>query len=233
MLTSKQQVVALLSIISLMIVTLRAANALSLFGSSPERDRSESEKLAQEQMASQENNLRQQQQQQQQQSPQASVSMSAGLQGQQSMDPASMQQLIEFGLNPMASSAKYLLPNTYQGLTNDLTNGYSMLSNGAQKGYTQFSSMIPSAMSMFNPESVYRNRYTEMLQQRLMQSEEMLRQMYELTSNPEQLCRQFLQQTKNGLEQANQAIGAQQQGMSASTAALMNKLGGSGSFSFG
>jgi len=237
LLSSSVKIVVIAGSIAVLVLLLREAHAASMWeelstGGSEPKDQmigaNDALKYSQEQEA----NL--QQQQKQQTSSMLNAAASAAQQAQQAIfDPANIPKFIEFGLNPVGSSMKYLLPNTYQGVQSDLTNGYSTLSNGVQNGYLGQlgSSMVPQAMNMLDLQNSYRNRYTQMLQQRLMQSEEMLRQMYELTSNPEQMCRQFMQTTKDGIEKSNQLMAEQQHSLGNSASTFMNKL--ANGFAFG
>ena len=148
------------------------------------------------------------------------VNLPAGAMAGQQLDAAT---LFDLGLSPVQSGLKLVLPNAYQGLTSDLNNNYQMLSNGAAKGYSSLQSGLGSL-----GDSAY-NRFQSMgsnlssgmgagiNKYQQMSSDEVVRRLYEMVSNPQQICRQLGQQA--------QQVSAQSSG------SLMNKLGSG--FSFG
>lgn len=146
-------------------------------------------------------------------------------QGQQLFTPSN---LLEFGLNPVGSAMKYIMPNTYQGMSSDLSKGITMLTNGASQG-------LGSAQSQFGSLSdQLSNRYNAMLQnysnrqqQLYQQQEALLGRMHDILANPEQFCRQLSDRTNSmgqqSGQQANQVLNQANQQFSS----FMNKLSSS------
>lgn len=141
----------------------------------------------------------------------------------QQLGSSTVNKLLELGINPVN-----YFPETYASLTKELGSGLSMVSNDAQKGYSTFNMMLPSFGGSYGSSGpLYNNRFTETLLRRLAESELMVRRLYELTQDPEQMCRQAMQQGQMGLQSANQALANQQNSLSSSASSMMNKLAGS------
>lgn len=114
--------------------------------------------------------------------------------------------LIDFGLNPMGSAAKFLMPGTLQGLASDANNGVSMLTQGAQQGFGGVQSSLGSLSDGLN------KRYL-MLQQafakRYQNSDEMLRLAYEALTSPQSYCTNWLSQQSSQLASLANSAGLQ------------------------
>lgn len=250
---SNCKILAFLALVSLIMCTMRAASALSLFGGGSTSDNklqasggvdagdAGSVKLSTNLSGSMGGGMGGGMNGGMNGAMDGGMKQSQSAQQSSQFDPTNMQQLMEFGMNPMGSTMKYLLPNTFSGISSDLSNGMNMMSNTAQKGYSHFNSMMPQMggssgfQGMFNTDGFFRNRYTDMLQQRLQQSEATVRQLYQMMQNPEQMCRQLMQQTQNGFDQAQKTMNDQQQSLSSSASSMMNTIGNSrpGSFLMG
>lgn len=139
-----------------------------------------------------------------------------GSQLQQLIASTPGQMAMQYGMSPLGQSIKYLMPNAYQGATTDLTNGYYMANKGYNGIASQFSSMSDNLMSRYHSMQA---GLVESLQQQVARQDALLKQMYEMVANPEQLCRDLATQTKEATNQAGQmAQQAEQQSSS-----FMNK----------
>lgn len=134
------------------------------------------------------------------------------------LNQVTLMDLIRLGLSPANSATNYLMPNTYNGLRADLTNSVSALNSGASSGLSSLQGMLNSGTSsglsslqgMLGSAGEGLNKnyasLSQSLDRRLMSSEEILRRLYAMVSEPEQMCRQLANQTKSTLNQASQQV---------------------------
>lgn len=149
--------------------------------------------------------------------------------------------LLEFGMNPIGSSMKFLLPNTMKALNSDVSNGYMMLTNGAQNGMNGFQ----TGYNTLNDYALNRyNTIQKSLASQYASGEELLLQMMEMMANPQLMCNNLAAQSQAAMQSANQQMNkvnqqtdsmvgnlgstAQTTGqqVSQATSSLLNKLGG-------
>lgn len=142
-----------------------------------------------------------------------------------SLDASSLVGLATNGFNPLWMGQTFF-PQTFPALQSDLSNNYKMLTNTAQNGFNGLQSgfgylqgMNPmnsmSSMSSMNPMNHY-NSLQQGFSANYLSGEEMLRRMYEMMSNPQQMCNQLAAQTQNAMKTASQLPQQAQQQMSSS-----------------
>ena len=146
-------------------------------------------------------------------------------QAQQFFDP---NNLLEYGLNPVGSAMKYFMPNTYQGVSSDLSKGMMMLTNGAGQGVSSVQSQFSSlGDQLANRYSALQQNYLNRQQQLYQQQEALLNRVYDILANPEQFCRQLSDRTNSMVHQSGQQANQMLDQANQKSSSFMNKLSSS------
>lgn len=123
-----------------------------------------------------------------------------------------LSRLVNLGLGPAGPAVNYLLPNTVQGFTSDLSNGYNQLSSFPQAGLNNLQSGYQTLSDNVS------NRYNKLQQQvnsgfNALNTNQILLELYQLLQNPQEVCRNLALQAETGIQsaqalpqQASQAI---------------------------
>lgn len=130
-----------------------------------------------------------------------SASFSSGGGPSASFDGSGLVEISMSGLNPYYGLAQSYFPQTLPAMQADLTNYYKYLSQAAQNGYNG----VQSGFQYANDNSM--NRYKQLqnsFNANYVNGEELVRRMYEMLSNPQQMCNQLANQSQAALKAAGQ-----------------------------
>lgn len=119
------------------------------------------------------------------------------------------------GVNPYFLQT--LFPQTFPAIQSDLTNNYKFLADGAQNGFNGFQ----TGFQYLNDNTL--NHYNKLQQgftANYLNGEELVRKMYEMLSNPQQMCSQLAAQSQAAMKAAGQLP----QQVSQSTGASLNQV---------
>lgn len=142
-----------------------------------------------------------------------------------------LSRLLSFGLGPAGGAMNYLLPNTMQGLSSDLSNGYNSVSSFPSSGLNAIQSSYQAASN--NALNRY-NKLQSQFNDGYLTTNQLLFELYQMLRNPEEICKNLSlqsealiqngqnlsQQTKQAMDKAGQLLDGSQLGNLGSS--LMN-----------
>lgn len=121
-----------------------------------------------------------------------------------------ISRLIGYALGPAGGAMNYMLPNTMQGFSSDLSNGYKLVSTYPSSSLNRLQSNFQAANN--NALDRY-NKLQSDFNDGFLNTNQLLFELYQMLRNPQEMCRNLslqaetvMQNGQNLSEQAKQAM---------------------------
>lgn len=132
----------------------------------------------------------------------------------QSTNSFDVSRLFSYGFGPAGGAINYILPNTIQGFSSDLSNGYKLVSNypnsGLQSLQSSFQAANNNALDRYNKlQSQYNNEFST--------TNQLLLELYQMLRNPQEICKNLSLQAESMMQNGHN--------LSEQTKQVLDKIG--------